>query len=101
MPVPPQSMVIVLAPSNGYCTRKLSRVEPYSFPIDLGESESWLEHFQARDLLMGHLHREETHDHGEGRATRMLPGWGPGRAPHFVVGPAAELRATTPPAASA
>lgn len=86
---------------RGASTRKLSRVEPYSFPIDLRESEAWLEHFQARDLLMGHLHREETHDHGQGRATRMIPGWGPGRAPHFVVGPPAELRATTSPPGSA
>lgn len=82
---------------RGASTRKLSRVEPLSFPIDLGESQTWLEHYQARDLLMGHLHREETHDHGQGRATRMLPGWTPGLAPHFVVGPEAELRPGLPP----
>lgn len=73
-------------------TRKLSKVEPLSFPIDLELSQSWLAHHQARELLMGHLHRAEVHEHGAGRVTRMLPGWGPGRAPHFLLGPAAELR---------
>jgi UDP-2,3-diacylglucosamine hydrolase len=80
---------------RGASTRKLSRVEAYSFPIDLVKSEAWLTHHAAGDLLMGHLHREETHDHGAGRATRMLPGWGPGRAPHFVLGAEVVLRATT------
>ncbi|MBL4847342.1 MAG: metallophosphoesterase [Planctomycetes bacterium] len=82
---------------RGASQRKLSRVAAYSFPIDLEKSEAWLTHHQARDLLMGHLHREETHDHGAGRVTRMLPGWGPGRTPHFVLGPSAVLRTTTSP----
>lgn len=75
--------------------RKLVNVEPFAFPIDLELSQEWLERHQAQDLLMGHLHREELHEHGEGRATRMLPGWGDRRGPHFVLGPAAELRTFT------
>lgn len=77
---------------RGASTRKLSRVEAYSFPIDVEESHVWLRHFEASDLLLGHLHREEVHDHGEGRTTRMLPGWSSGSAPHFVLGPSAVLR---------
>ena len=72
--------------------RKLANVEPYAFPIDLELSQSWLEQHAAQDLLMGHLHREEVHEHAGGRATRMLPGWGDGTGPHFVIGPAAELQ---------
>ena len=71
--------------------RKLVRVTAYAFPIDLARSQAWLERYEAQDLLMGHLHREETHEHGGGRATRMLPGWGARSGPHFVLGPAATL----------
>jgi UDP-2,3-diacylglucosamine hydrolase len=82
---------------RGASERKLSRVEPYAFPIDLERSQEWLARHEARELLMGHLHREETHEHGE-TVTRMLPGWHAGSGPHFVLGPTAELRAFTLPA---
>lgn len=74
-------------------TRKLSKVEPLSFPIDLELSQIWLSDHGAGELLMGHLHRAEVHEHEGGRVTRMLPGWAPGKAPYFLLGPAAELRA--------
>jgi UDP-2,3-diacylglucosamine hydrolase len=76
---------------RGASERKLVEVEPYAFPIDLERSQAWQREHGAKELLMGHLHREETHEHGEA-VTRMLPGWGPGRGPHFVLGPASELK---------
>ena len=59
---------------RGASERKLSRVTPYAFPIDLARSRSWLGALSARELLMGHLHRKEHHAHDDGTATLMLPG---------------------------
>ena len=66
--------------------RKLAVVEPYAFPIDLALSQTWLERHQAQDLLMGHLHREELHEHPGGGRTQMIPGWSPREGPHFRFG---------------
>lgn len=66
--------------------RKLARVTAYAFPVDVAGARRWVDEHGARELLMGHLHREETHDLGAGRAARMLPGWGAARAPYFEVG---------------
>jgi UDP-2,3-diacylglucosamine hydrolase len=65
--------------------RKLARVEPYAFPVDLQLSQSWLTRHGAQDLLMGHLHREELHTHEGGQTTRLLPGWTSKSGPHFVL----------------
>jgi UDP-2,3-diacylglucosamine hydrolase len=72
--------------------RKLARVEPYAFPIDLARSQAWLEAHGAQELLMGHLHREEAHDHQGGRRTSMLPGWIDGQAPYFLLGSPSQLK---------
>ncbi|MGE0712884.1 MAG: UDP-2,3-diacylglucosamine diphosphatase [Planctomycetota bacterium] len=77
---------------RGASQRKLAKVEPYAFPVDTALSQAWLAQHGARDLLMGHLHREELHEHPEGRTTRMLPGWSAAAGPHFVLGPPAELQ---------
>lgn len=66
--------------------RKLAVVEPYAFPIDLPKSAAWLARHEAQDLLMGHLHREELHEHEGGGRTQMLPGWSPSQGPHFRFG---------------
>lgn len=71
--------------------RKLRGVGPYAFPIDLAAAQTWLTAHAARDLLMGHLHRQERHEHAGGGVTSMLPGWAPSRGPHFVLGPPARL----------
>lgn len=76
---------------RGASKRKLVQVEAYDFPIDLERSQAWMRKHGARELLMGHLHREEKHEHG-GAVTRMLPGWGPESGPHFVFGPNSELK---------
>lgn len=89
--VPEWFRLLVARVLRGASQRKLARVEPLAFPIDLALSERWLRDLDARELLMGHLHREEAHDHPEGRATRMLPGWGAREGPHFVLGPASRL----------
>lgn len=72
-------------------TRKLGKVEAYAFPVDVAEAERWLDRYDAREVLMGHLHREEVHDHPGGRRTLMLPPWGGAEGPYFVVGPAARV----------
>jgi UDP-2,3-diacylglucosamine hydrolase len=76
---------------RGASERKLTKLEPYAFPIDLARSQEWQTRHKAKELLMGHLHRDETHEHGE-CTTRMLPPWGPGQGPHFVLGPTSELK---------
>lgn len=86
---------------RGASHRKLAKVEPFAFPIDLDLSQSWLAQHQAQDLLMGHLHREELHEHAEGRATRMLPGWAPRKGPYFVLGAPARLECFEPGASPA
>jgi UDP-2,3-diacylglucosamine hydrolase len=75
---------------RGASLRKLSRVEPLSFPIDLPRAWGWLDQLGAGELLMGHLHREEHHEDDRGRATSMLPGWGARTGPHFVLAPGSE-----------
>jgi len=96
--VPTWFRLLVAYLLRGASERKLAQVEPSAFPIDLERSQAWLADHDARELLMGHLHREEVHEHAEGRATRMLPGWGDASGPHFVLGPPAELRVFRTPA---
>ena len=86
---------------RGASRRKLGRVEPYAFPVDLPEAERWLARHGAEELLLGHLHRDETHPHPGGGTTRMLPAWGAQEGPYFVVGPAARLERFRPPAEEA
>ncbi|MEZ6183787.1 MAG: UDP-2,3-diacylglucosamine diphosphatase [Planctomycetota bacterium] len=75
---------------RGASERKLAKVEPLAFPVDVERSTAWQEQLGAEELLMGHLHREETHPVGA-RTTRMLPGWTDDEGPHFVLGPASRL----------
>lgn len=70
---------------RGASQRKLSRVTPYAYPIDLATSQSWLAAHEARELLMGHLHRAEHHAHPGGGATRMLAGWSAAAGPYFLL----------------
>ena len=77
---------------RGASERKLVSVEPYAFPLDLELSQAWLAGFEAQDLLCGHLHREEEHEHSPERATRMLPGWAPTEGSHFKLTPGARPR---------
>ena len=90
--VPVWFRLLVARLLRGASRRKLSRVTPYAFPIDLPRAREWMAARDARELLMGHLHRRERHTDEDGRATLMLPGWGPDAGPYFLVGPAAELR---------
>lgn len=76
---------------RGASRRKLSRVTPYAFPIDLTGSQAWQAEHGAQELLMGHLHRAEHHPHGE-RATHMLAGWTDAGGPYFLLEPGAPAR---------
>ncbi|RMG07727.1 MAG: UDP-2,3-diacylglucosamine diphosphatase [Planctomycetota bacterium] len=90
--VPVAVRVFVAERLRGVSQRKLGKVEPYAFAVDVRKSEAWLRAHDAQEVLMGHLHREEVHAHPGERRTRMLPGWSDGRAPYFELGPAAVLR---------
>ncbi|MCA8926226.1 MAG: hypothetical protein KDD82_30745 [Planctomycetes bacterium] len=80
---------------RGASERKLAKVEPLAFPIDVPLATAWQLEHEAEELLMGHLHRAETHA-VDGRTTRMLPGWTDDCGPHFVLGPASSLETFTP-----
>lgn len=75
---------------RGASERKLAKVEPLAYPVDVERATAWQEEHAAEELLMGHLHREETHARA-GRTTRMLPGWTDDEGPHFVLGPESRL----------
>ena len=77
---------------RGASRRKLAKVEPLAFPVDVELATAWQSEFSAEELLMGHLHREEVHTR-EGRTTRMLPGWTDDTGPHFTLGPESALAA--------
>lgn len=90
--VPVWFRLLVARLLRGASQRKLVKVTPYAFPVDTTEAARWLARRGAEDLLMGHLHREETHELPGGRAARMLPGWSATAGPYFEVGPQASLR---------
>ena len=76
---------------RGASRRKLSKVTPLAFPLDLSAAQRWLSALDAQEVLLGHLHRHE--EHGvEGGAARMLPGWVEGGGAYFEVGAPSRLR---------
>jgi UDP-2,3-diacylglucosamine hydrolase len=85
---------------RGISRRKLRGVAPYAYPIDLARAAAWLRHTGARQLLMGHLHREERHALLAG-TVHMLPAWSTTRGPYYLLGPPAELRSLALPASGA
>ena len=94
--VPTWFRLLVAAVLRRASRRKLRRVTPLAFPLDLELCAAWLAHHAADELLCGHLHRAERHVHPGGGVTRMLPGWSDDGAPHFALGGQgeAELRAS-------
>jgi UDP-2,3-diacylglucosamine hydrolase len=89
--VPQHARLAMALYMRGRSKKSLAMVKQTAYPVDAELAERWLLQHEATEILMGHLHREEVHEHSEGRRTLVMPGWSSRQAPHFVLGPPAAL----------
>lgn len=89
--VPQHARLAMALYMRGRSKTSLAQVKQTAYPVDAALAARWLRHHDAQELLMGHLHREELHDHGAAGRSRVMPGWTGREAPYFVLGPPSEL----------